>query len=158
MCDFGSFPACIFFEAAAQPFGFGHVAFAGPVAFTDNGVFHPLHVFAVLTVVALYHFVFIASHNTLFMICDGTSRECSCGYFAAPKSPVSVSKYPVCRFSFLLRVCLRFPVTELICSCTDSIGCTYMGRWLKTGLYRSSPIGIRVVCQCPIAISFVRVG
>ncbi len=65
MCDFGSFPACIFFEAAAQPFGFGHVAFAGPVAFTDNGVFHPLHVFAVLTVVALYHFVFIASHNTL---------------------------------------------------------------------------------------------
>lgn len=55
MCDFGSFPACIFFEAAAQPFGFGHVAFAGPVAFTDNGVFHPLHVFAVLTVVALYH-------------------------------------------------------------------------------------------------------
>ena len=65
MCDPGRSPVRKINEAATQPFGFGHVAFAGPVAFTDNGVFHPLHVFAVLTVVALYHFVFIASHNTL---------------------------------------------------------------------------------------------
>lgn len=137
MCDLGSFPACIFFEAAAQPFGFGHVAFAGPVAFTDNGVFHPLHVFAVLTVVALYHFVFIASHNISFMICDGTSRESSCGYFVVLRSPVSVLKYPTCRFSLLFRVRLCFPVTELICSCTGSIGCSGMCRQIKTGLYRS---------------------
>ena len=50
------------------------------------------------------------------MICDGTSREYSCDCFAALRSLVSVSKYPVCRFSFPLRVRLRFPVTELICS------------------------------------------
>ncbi len=32
MCDFGSFPACIFFEAAAQPFGFGHHVLDAPQA------------------------------------------------------------------------------------------------------------------------------
>lgn len=44
------------FITAAYSSGFGNEAFSRPCTFADNRIFHPLHVFSVLTIVAPDHF------------------------------------------------------------------------------------------------------
>lgn len=54
MSDF-NFPVPGLFKHGTKSAGFSYIAFLGKVAFADNGIFHPLHIFAVFATDTLNH-------------------------------------------------------------------------------------------------------